>query len=132
MFFLGLLIGAGIYFVAYLIWSKSGKIRWAAIVSIAIDIALWRVSLSLGGGALVAFVAIVGIGYFVNKNKDGEEKSTEQTQPKKSDYKSHCWNCGNPIDGSWNRKCPDCNEFYICPHCGACKCDYGKNPPFEH
>ena len=43
-----------------------------------------------------------------------------------SSYKSHCWNCGNPIDGSWNRKCPKCNTYYICPRCGKCKCDWRK------
>ena len=42
----------------------------------------------------------------------------------KRNYVSHCWNCGTRIDGSWNRKCPKCGEFYICPNCGYCKCHY--------
>ena len=42
-------------------------------------------------------------------------------------YRSHCWNCHTPIDGSWNRKCPKCKQYYICPRCGFCKCMFNIN-----
>ena len=45
-------------------------------------------------------------------------------RPKKYVYRNHCWNCKTPIDGSWNRKCPKCGKFYICPRCGYCKCGF--------
>ena len=40
-----------------------------------------------------------------------------------STYENHCWRCGNPINGAWNKRCPRC-KLYICPNCGACHCDY--------
>ena len=49
---------------------------------------------------------------------------TPKTTYSKRNYASHCWNCGTHIDGSWNRKCPKCGEFFICPNCGYCKCHY--------
>lgn len=136
MFFLGLLVGAGVYFVAFLIWNCSGKMGWAVAVTIAIFIALFSVAPRLCGGAVAAFIVIVIIGSIVAKRVVGKQDEEEERrlveEEKKSYYKNHCWNCGHPIDGLWNERCPDCNEYYICPKCGACKCDFGKSPPFKH
>ena len=39
-------------------------------------------------------------------------------------YFNHCWNCKKTIDSSKNRLCPKCNTYFICSHCGYCKCGY--------
>ena len=155
MFFLGLLIGAGVYFLAMFIWCKYDSIGWSILVAIFICIALFNKSVPMGIGMIVAIVVLFGAGYYIANKRVQEQKEKEikeqnhnlaknefypqfrvqeqkEKEVKEQNYKSHCWNCGHPIDGSWNKKCSNCNTYYICPNCGACRCDYGKNPPFNH
>ena len=135
MFFLGLLVGAGIYFIAFLIWYKFDSMGWGVAVAAAILLALFFTVPRLCGAAVAAIVVITVVGYIIGKRREQREVKSQREGEEllsESFYKSHCWNCGNPIDGSWNRKCPDCNKYYICPKCGACKCDYPKSPPFNH
>lgn len=135
MFFIGLLIGAGIYFIAFLVWYKFDSMGWAIAVTIGICIVLFFISPRICGGAVSGTVAITVVGYFIAKKREKNVKQRESEREaerllEQSFYKSHCWNCSNPIDGSINKKCPKCNTYYICPKCGMCKCDYNREPLF--
>lgn len=136
MFFLGLLVGGGIYFIGFLIYYFFHRPGWAIALMVAACVALTAVYPRLGGASVAAVIVLFIIFYFVDKHlkkKDEEKDRLEEERKRKeqlrtSDYKSHCWNCGEPIDGSWNEKCPKCNKYYICPKCGVCKCDYPQIP----
>jgi predicted RNA-binding Zn-ribbon protein involved in translation (DUF1610 family) len=39
---------------------------------------------------------------------------------------THCWNCGEPIDGRFSSVCRIC-DWYICPRCGAHEPDCTKS-----
>lgn len=135
MFFLGLLVGGGIYLIGFLIYYFLDRPGWAITVMVAACIALTIAYPRLGGASVAAVVVLFVIFYFVGKrlHKDEEEpKRHEEPKSEISAYKSHCWHCGNPIDGSWNKQCPDCKTYYICPKCGACKCDFPNPPPYHH
>ena len=136
MFFWGLLVGGGIYVVGFLIYYFLDRPGWSIAVMVAACIAVTAVIPRLGGGSVAAVVVLFVVFYFVgkrlHKNDEQEPSVHEAPPPKLSAYKSHCWHCGNPIDGSWNKQCPTCKKYYICPKCGACKCDYPNLPPFHH
>ena len=137
MFFLGILIGVGVYSIILFIWSKFNNIGWSMFGLALLVCLLFECSSQLATGAIFAVVGLFLVGYFVGKNKKETPpivnwETDELALKKESRYKSHCWYCGNPIDSNWNKKCPDCNKYYICPKCGACKCDFPKSPPFKH
>ena len=138
MFFVGILIGVGIYFLAMFIWEKFDNIWWSLISTVVTIALLFDESPSMAWGVIVGIVGLFGIGFYLGLKEEQKKKQLPpQIQPvapqkPQSNYKSHCWHCGNPINGSWNRKCPDCNKYYICPKCGACKCDFPHKPPFKH
>lgn len=47
-----------------------------------------------------------------------------QSNYSRSNYSNHCWRCKSPIDNT-NNRCDKCG-WYICPSCGACRCQYGN------
>ena len=135
MFFLGILIGVGVSFIALLIWDKFESIGWSILGIIFLGAYLFDHSSSMTWGMIISIIVMIIIFYNIEKNQSSTTNTYEKQNynNEASDYyKSHCWNCGNPINGEWNRKCPDCLKYYICPKCGACKCDFGKKPPFKH
>ena len=139
MFFAGILIGLGIYFLLMFIFEKFDMIGAPLIGTIIVFVGLFSSYPQMAWGALITIVVLFIIGYNLGKKREEQakrdlenfERNLKNQQPIDY-YKSHCWNCGHKIDGSWNKKCPDCNAAYICPKCGACKCDFGKKPPFKH
>ena len=67
MFFLGLLIGGGIYLVGFLIYYFLDRPGWAIAVMIAACIAVTAAKPRLGGASVAAVVVLFVIFYFVGK-----------------------------------------------------------------
>lgn len=79
----------------------------------------------------LVFMALCVISYLVIRSINQEEEVEKKSPPNTSYYlyQNHCWCCKNPIDSRHQRKCPKCRKYYICSHCGKCKCD---SPWFEN
>ena len=84
---------------------------------------------SIEAGWFSIGIIIASIFGFVRYNSESE-KQTSNNNHNNYKYINHCWFCHSSIDSRYNQKCPKCNRYYICNHCGRCLCDspeYNRN-----
>ena len=80
MFFVGLLIGVGIYFLAMFIWEKFDNFWWSFVSTIILLILLFDESPTMAWGVIVGIVGLFGIGYYLGLKQEQEKKQGKQNQ----------------------------------------------------
>jgi len=130
MFFLGLLVGTGAYFIALLLWHWTEKF-WPSILVIGgVTIGMFAIHYLIGLGAIVAIVVLFVIGYIIGSKRERTQRIDVQppaTNYNKINYVNHCWKCGKEIDSHKDKLCNRCGKHYICSNCGMCWCDDPRN-----
>ena len=126
MFFIGLLVGAGAYFVALLLWNWTEKFWLSILAVIGVTIAMFSIHSLIGLGTLASIIILFLTGYIIGKKKE-ENEQKQIRQNKIVIYSNHCWNCGTEIDSKYDRLCMRCGKHYICRKCGKCWCDDPRN-----
>ena len=87
------------------------------------------VGLISDGGQAVFALLMIAVGAammyydYLKFSKEEDEKQKRFIKPYNRKYQNHCWYCYSEINSNNNKKCPKCNRYYICNHCGRCLCD---------
>ena len=82
------------------------------------------------------YILIYTIKCLFNKNNSKVERTQKTSIDNISIYKptykyiNHCWNCKHVVTSN-DKRCPKCNWYY-CPSCGACGCDYKGYKDFKY
>lgn len=134
MFFIGLLVGAGAYFISLLLWNKTDKF-WPSILVIG-GVTIWMFTINslIGVGTIVSIIVLFVIGFIIGQKREESQPNSNNnyaSQYREKVYLNRCWNCGKEIDSHTDRLCPRCGKHYICSNCGMCWCDDPRNKQQE-
>lgn len=116
--FIGLIVGAGGIATILGIKEQSKVISVFLLVGYAFVILYL---FSIGAGWFSVGMIIASVFGLIRYNMETEKSIANNGYNSK--YINHCWFCHSNIDSRYNKKCPKCNRYYICNHCGKCLCD---------